>query len=158
MSDEIDATAPYAGFQGRVGRTFAGSEGWWPPRPTAPAGAPNVVVVLVDDLGFADLGCYGSEIATPNVDRLAGAGLRYTDFHVTPMCSPTRAAMLTGLDPHDAGIGAVVHSDAGFPGYAMELTEHAATMAELLRDNGYATFMVGKWHLAKDADQNAAGQ
>ena len=155
--DELDETAPYAGFEGRVGRTFAGSEGWWPPRPTAPEGAPNIVIVLVDDLGFADLGCYGSEIATPNVDRLAAGGLRFTDFHVTPMCSPTRAAMLTGLDPHDAGIGTVVHSDAGFPGYAMELTRHAATIAELLQDDGWSTFMVGKWHLTKDSEQNAAG-
>jgi arylsulfatase A-like enzyme len=158
MTEQSDGTAPYAGFQGRVGRTFAGSESWWPPRPTPPDAAPNIVVVMVDDLGFADLGCYGSEIATPNLDRLAGAGLRYTDFHVTPMCSPTRAALLTGLDAHDAGVGTVVHSDPGFPGYAMELTEHAATIAELLRDNGYATLMVGKWHLTKDSDQNAAGK
>ena len=86
---EFDPIAPYAGFQGTVGRTFARSESWWPPRPTAPEGAPNVVIVLTDDLGYSDLGCYGSEIATPNLDRLAGNGLRYTDFHVTPMCSPT---------------------------------------------------------------------
>lgn len=156
MADEQDLSA-YAGFEGRVGRTFAGSEGWWPPRPTAPEGAPNIVVVLVDDLGFADVGCYGSEISTPHLDRLAAGGLRFTDFHVTPMCSPTRAALLTGLNPHDAGIGTVVHSDAGFPGYAMELTSNAATVGELLQDNGYSTFMVGKWHLTKDSEQNAAG-
>ncbi len=157
MADHLDETAPYAGFGGRVGRTFAGSESWWPDRPTAPEDAPNIVVILTDDLGFADLGCYGSEIATPNIDRLAAGGLRYTDFHVTPMCSPTRAALLTGLNPHDAGVGTVVHADPGFPGYAMELSENAATIAELLRDNGYATMMVGKWHLTGDAHQNAAG-
>src|SRR3954451_15907694 len=144
MADDNDETAPYAGFGGRVGRTFAGSESWWPPRPTAPAQAPNIVIVMVDDLGFADLGCYGSEIATPNIDRLASNGFGFPRFHVTPMCSPTRAALLTGLDPHDAGVGTVVHSDAGFPGYAMELTHNAITVGELLQANGYTTLMVGK--------------
>ena len=90
-----EAAGPYEGFGGRGGRTFAGSESWWPERPRPAADAPNVVVVLVDDLGFADLGCYGSEIPTPNLDRLAGRGLQFTNFHVTPMCSPTRAALLT---------------------------------------------------------------
>jgi arylsulfatase A-like enzyme len=151
-----DGRAPYAGFQGRVGRTFAGSESWWPERPTAPAGAPNVVVMLVDDLGYADVGCYGAEIDTPAIDALASRGVRYTNFHSTPMCSPTRAALLTGLNPHDAGVGSVPHSDAGFPGYAMELTEHASTLAEILRDNGFATMAVGKWHLTLDALHNAA--
>src|SRR5256714_578613 len=79
----------YAGFEGRVGRTFAGSEGWWPQRTAPPVGAPNVIVMMADDLGFADLGCFGSEIATPNLDALAAGGLRYTNFHSTPMCSPT---------------------------------------------------------------------
>jgi len=151
----IDRT--YEGFGGRVGRTFAGSEGWWPPRPEPPSGAPNVVVVLADDLGYSDLGCYGSEIDTPNLDALSAGGLRFTNFHVTPMCSPTRAALLTGVNPHRAGLGTVAHSDAGFPGYAMELADDVATAAEVFRDHGYSTFMVGKWHLAKDSDCSAAG-
>ena len=151
-----DPTAPYAGHQGTVGRVFATSEPWWPPRPTAPEGAPNIVVMLCDDLGYADLGCYGSEIPTPNLDALAGGGLRYTDYHSYPMCSPTRAALLTGLEPHRAGVGPVAHSDPGFPGYAMELTRHAPTLAELLRSDGYQTLMVGKWHLTKDSEQNDA--
>ncbi len=113
--------------------------------------------MLADDLGFADLGCYGSEIETPNLDRLAASGLRYTNFHVTPMCSPTRAALLTGVNPHRAGLGTVAHSDAGFPGYAMELADDVTTAAEIFRDQGYATLMVGKWHLAKDSDCSAAG-
>lgn len=151
-----DPTSAYAGFKGHVGRTFAGSQGWWPDKPRAPRDAPNVLIVLADDLGYADLGCFGSEISTPNFDELAQRGLRYTNFHVTPMCSPTRAALLTGLNPHDAGIGTVVHADPGFPGYAMELTRHSATIAEVLRANGYSTMMVGKWHLTKDSEQNAA--
>jgi arylsulfatase A-like enzyme len=151
------STRRYPGFGGRVSRTFAGSEPWWPDRPQAPDGAPNIVVVLVDDLGYADVGCYGSEIATPTVDALAARGLQYTDFHSTPMCSPTRAALLTGMDPHAAGVGTVAHSDPGFPGYAMELADDVVTLPETLRANGWATYMVGKWHLAKDSDQSDAG-
>ena len=154
---QADPTAPYAGFEGRIGRTFATSDPWWPAQPTAPEGAPNVLIVLADDLGFADLGCYGSEIATPHLDRLADEGVRYTNFHVTPMCSPTRAALLTGVNPHAAGVGTVAQIDPGFPGYGMELPEHVATMAEVFRSNGYATSMVGKWHLAKDWNISDAG-
>jgi arylsulfatase len=154
---DSEPTGPYAGFAGRVGRTFAGSEGWWPPRATAPAGAPNIVVMIVDDLGYSDIGCYGSEIETPNLDAFAERSLQHTNFHSTPMCSPTRAALLTGLNAHAAGVGSVPHSDSGFPGYAMELAENAATIAETLRDNGWSTIAVGKWHLTKDAEQNAAG-
>lgn len=152
-----EAAGPYEGFGGRVGRTFAGSESWWPERPRPAADAPNVVVVLVDDLGFADLGCYGSEIPTPNLDRLAGRGLQFTNFHVTPMCSPTRAALLTGVNPHRAGAGHVANSDPGFPGYAAELADDVATAAELFRDAGYHTIAIGKWHLTKDADLSEAG-
>jgi arylsulfatase A-like enzyme len=151
-------TGTYPGFAGHVGRTFAGSQGAWPDRPTPPAGAPNVVVMLADDLGFADLGCYGSEIDTPHLDALAARGIRSTNFHTAPMCSPTRASLLTGLESHRAGFGTVAHADPGFPGYAMELGPDAATIAEILRDQaGYATMMVGKWHLAKDSDCSAAG-
>ena len=144
-------------FHGTVGRTFAGGEPWWPPRAEAPEGAPNVVIVMVDDLGYSDLACFGSELRTPHVDRLAAEGLRYTNFHVTPMCSPTRASLLTGLNPHLAGVGHVAHSDSGYPGYAMELRPDVSTMPEVFRSAGYATFMVGKWHLSKDSDQSAAG-
>ena len=87
--------------------------------PTAPPDAPNVLVMLVDDLGFSDLGCFGSEIETPALDKLAADGIQYTNFHVNPMCSPTRASLLTGLNSHMAGMGHVAHFDPGFPGYAM---------------------------------------
>lgn len=146
----------YNGFEGTLGRTFAGSHGWWPSRERPPADAPNVVIVLVDDLGYSDLSCYGSEIPTPNIDAVAEAGLQWTNFHVTPMCSPTRAALLTGVNPHRAGAGHVANSDPGFPGYAAELAEDVATLAEHFRASGYATFALGKWHLTKDADMSDA--
>ena len=151
-----DPTIAYAGFGGKVGRVFATSEPSWSHAP-AREGSPNIVVMMCDDLGFADLGCYGSEIPTPNIDRLADEGVRFTDYHSTPMCSPTRAALLTGLEPHRAGMGHVAHSDPGFPGYEMQLTPFAPTLAEVLRGAGYQTLMVGKWHLTKDSNANDAG-
>ena len=102
---------PYQGFEGQIATTVAASQPWWPPRPTAPAGAPNVVIVLCDDLGFSDIGCFGGEIETPHLDRLASESLRLTNFHVAPMCSPTRAALLTGLNHHLAGVATVAHVD-----------------------------------------------
>ena len=155
--DMPEATRAYLGFEGRIGRTIAGSEPWWPPRPRAAAKAPNVVVVLVDDMGYSDIGCFGSEIVTPNLDRLATEGARYTNFHVNSMCSPTRAALLTGRNSHAAGVSYVAHADPGFPGQAMELADDVSTVAEVLRDNGYSTLMVGKWHLCKDSDVTDTG-
>ena len=113
--------------------------------------------MLVDDLGWSDMGCFGGEIDTPNLDAIAGRGLRYTNFHVAAMCSPTRAALLTGLNPHQVGMGSVAQSDPGFAGYTSELATAAPTIAETLRDAGWFTAMVGKWHLCKDSDEHAAG-
>jgi arylsulfatase A-like enzyme len=152
-----DGRGAYPGFEGRVGRVFATSEPSWPRRRTAPQGAPNVVVMVADDLGFSDLGCYGSEILTPHLDALAASGLRYTNFHVAPLCSPTRASLLTGRNAHAVGMGQVAHIDAGFPGYTGELPEHQPSMAEMFRTNGFATLAVGKWHLCKNADLSEAG-
>jgi arylsulfatase A-like enzyme len=156
MTHEIPANA-IPGFPGRIGRTMAGSEPSWPPGPESPPGAPNIVFVLVDDVGFADIGCFGSEISTPHIDALAREGVQFTNFHVNPMCSPTRASLLTGLNPHNAGMGHIAQDDPGFPGYAAELAEDAVTAAEVLRARGYATFMVGKWHLCRDADMQSTG-
>jgi arylsulfatase A-like enzyme len=145
------------GFEGTVRRTMAGSEPHWPADPTAPAGAPNIIFMLVDDVGFADIGCFGGEIRTPHLDRLAAEGVRFSNFHVNPMCSPTRASLLTGLNCHAAGMGHIAQDDPGFPGYRAEIGSNVATAAEVLREQGYATMMVGKWHLCRDTAMSAAG-
>jgi len=149
--------AEYPGFGGRIGRTMAGSQNEWPAEPAPPAGAPNIVFVLVDDVGFSDIGCFGGEINTPNLDRLAAEGVRFTNFHVNPMCSPTRASLLTGLNCHAAGMGHIAQDDPGFPGYRAEIADNVATAAEVLRGAGYATLMVGKWHLCRDTDMSGGG-
>jgi arylsulfatase A-like enzyme len=144
-------------FRGVIGRTRRESTPWWPEPPRAPAGAPSVVVIVLDDVGFADLGCYGSEIATPSMDRLAAGGLRYRNFHVTAMCSPTRACLLTGRNAHAVGMGIIAEWSTGFPGYRGRITRRAATLAEILRDHAYGTLAVGKWHLTPLPEATAAG-
>ncbi len=109
---------------------------------------PNIVVILCDDMGFSDIGCYGGEAETPNLDRLAAGGLRFTQFYNTGRCCPTRASLLTGLYPHQAGVGHMME-DRGFEGYRGELNQHSQTIAEVLRTAGYATFMTGKWHVTQ---------
>jgi len=150
-------TASSTPGSGRIGTTMAGSEPHWPPQPTPPPGSPNVVFVLVDDVGFADIGCFGAEIDTPNLDRLAEGGVRFTNFHVNPMCSPTRASLLTGVNAHAAGMGHIAQDDPGYPGYRSHIANDVATAAEVLRDEGYATFMTGKWHLTPDTSMSAGG-
>ncbi|QCQ93587.1 arylsulfatase [Rhodococcus sp. SGAir0479] len=144
----------YEGFEGRIGRTAADSTPSWPATTTARPGAPNVVVVLVDDMGYSDIGPYGSEIDTPNLDRIAAEGVRFTNYHTTPLCSPSRAALLTGLNPHRAGYGFVANADPGFPGVRLELADDVLTLPEILRAGGYATYAVGKWHLVRDANMS----
>jgi arylsulfatase len=144
-------------FEGTIGKTVADSEAWFDEPPHPGADAPNVVVVLLDDTGFAQFGCYGSDIDTPNVDALAANGLQFTNFHVTPLCSPTRASLLTGRSQHAVGMRAVSNFRTGFPHMLGHISNHAATVAELLREEGYATFCVGKWHLAPMEQCSAAG-
>jgi arylsulfatase A-like enzyme len=107
---------------------------------------PNIIVILVDDMGFSDLGCYGSEIDTPNLDQLAGNGLRYSNFYNTSRCCPTRASLLTGLYSHQAGVGAMMEK-TDKPGYLGHLNRNCVTLAEALKPAGYKTLMTGKWHV-----------
>src|SRR6476620_4433269 len=109
---------------------------------------PNVVIIMADDLGFSDIGCYGGEIPTPNIDRLAAGGLRFTQFYNTGRCCPTRASLLTGLYSHQAGIGHMT-ADDGVPSYRGFLNEHCVTLGDLLRGAGYFTAMTGKWHVGQ---------
>jgi arylsulfatase A-like enzyme len=116
---------------------------------------PNFLLIVVDDMGFSDLGAFGSEIETPNLDALALAGVRLTDFHSAPACSPTRAMLMTGTDHHLVGLGAMIETlrpdFEGAPGYEGQLNDRVVTVAELLRDGGYRTILSGKWHLARRA-------
>src|SRR5262245_8094280 len=107
---------------------------------------PNIIVILADDLGYSDLSCYGGEINTPNLDSLAANGVRFTQFYNTARCCPTRAALLKGLYPHQAGVGHMME-DRGHDGYRGDLNRNAVTIAEVLRPAGYATYAVGKWHV-----------
>jgi arylsulfatase A-like enzyme len=142
-------------FQGKIGRTFSDSRAWWPPLSAPPGGAPNVVVVLLDDVGYAQFGAYGSDIATPTFDRLAAAGRRYANFHTTALCSPTRACLLTGRNHHSNGMARVVELAAGFPGYNATIPKENGFLSEILRLHGYATFAVGKWHLTPGTQMSA---
>ncbi len=144
-------------FHGVIGSTYRTSTPWLEPIARAPEGAPNIVFVVLDDVGFGQLGCYGSDIETPTMDALASGGLRYNNFHTTAMCSPTRACLLTGRNHHAAGMGIIADWCTGYPGYQGEVTRGAATLAEMLGPLGYGTLAIGKWHLTRVRDQSAAG-
>ena len=147
----------YENAEGQIGKIQAESTPWWPTPAHPGDDAPNVVLVLLDDTGFAQLGCFGSDLHTPHMDRLANNGLQYTNFHVTPLCSPSRAALLTGRNHHEVGMRSISNFDSGYPHMRGHISPHAATVAEVLRDEGYTTFAVGKWHLAPMEQASAAG-
>lgn len=144
-------------FQGKIGKTINDSTPWWPLAEESSEKKPNVVVILLDDLGFSQLGCYGSSISTPAIDRLASEGLRYNNFHTTAICSPTRAALLTGRNPHSVGVSFVSEYDSGFPHSRGKIRKDSALLSEVLVDRGYNTFAVGKWHLAPGKEQTNSG-
>jgi arylsulfatase A-like enzyme len=150
------ATQPY---QGVVGRTLAESKEWWPEPVKAPSGAPNVVWILLDDVGFGAAGTFGGLIQTPTFDSLAQNGLRYTNFHTTAICAPTRSALLTGRNSASVHVSGFSHTilSAGFPGWDGKMPSSAGTIAEILRDNGYNTFAVGKYGVTPDEEATDAG-
>jgi arylsulfatase len=137
-------------FRGRIGRYYWESEPHWPPTPAPPPGAPNVLLVLLDDVGFAQFGCFGSDIDTPTFDRLAAGGLRYTNFHTTALCSPTRACVLSGRNHHTCGMGRIIELATGFPGYDARIPRSCGLLPAMLTPHGYAAWAVGKWHLTPD--------
>ena len=143
-------------FPGRIAATFTESRPAWPVPRRAPAGAPNVVLVVLDDVGFAQLGCFGSDLDTPSFDGLAGAGVRYRNFHTTAMCSPTRACLLSGRNPHTCAMGGIPDLAIGFPGYHGRIPRSCGFVSEVLRQAGWATCAVGKWHLAPSDEHHAA--
>ena len=124
---------------------------------TARSEAPNVVMIVLDDLGYAQLGCYGSDIQTPAIDRLARNGLRYNRFHVTGLCSPTRACLLTGHNHHSVGMGFLADIPTAHPGYTGKIPASTPTLPRVLRDSGWSTMAVGKWHLAPRGERTSAG-
>jgi len=141
----------------KIGKTVGESQPYWPDTPRRPKGAPNILVILFDDVGFSDLGCYGSPIETPTMDAIAKRGLQYTGFHTTAMCSTTRAALLTGRNHHSVGVGCLANFDSGFPGYRGKIAKEAGTIAEMLRPHGYRNYMLGKWHVTPLTESGATG-
>jgi arylsulfatase A-like enzyme len=148
---------PAQPFQGVADRTLEGSKAAFIQPVKAPPDAPNILLVLIDDAGFGNPSTFGGPVAAPTLDKLAAEGLRYNRFHVTALCSPTRAAMLSGRNHHAVGFGSISELIGGWPGYSTNWPTSAASIAQILRANGYNTAAIGKWHLTPDAQQGPAG-
>jgi len=132
-------------FQGKIARSYEESEEWWPEETKPPEGAPNVVIFLLDDVGFAQVGSFGGLIPTPNIDKLAANGLRFNNFHTTALCSPSRASLMAGRNPHSIGLGSHALTAMGFPGYNAVMPESAKSVANYLSEYGYINYALGKW-------------
>jgi arylsulfatase A-like enzyme len=163
IADLLPASSPgfASGQQERqrpnIGRSYKDSKPAWELPPQAPKGAPNVIYLVLDDVGYAQLGCFGSQIQTPNIDKIAAGGLRYTNFHTTSLCSPSRACLLTGDNHHTNHLGVITEAATGYPGYDGRMPRSQATVAEILKQTGYSTFYVGKWHQAPPDETSDAG-
>lgn len=144
-------------FEGKIGKTYMDSQEAWPKLPTPAPDAPNIIVILLDDVGFGQTSTFGGLIPTPNFDKLASEGLRYNRFHTTAICGPSRAALLTGRNHHDAGNGFLMEWATGFPNYNTMIPRSTATVGEVLRDNGYTTWWYGKNHNTPDWETSVSG-
>lgn len=141
-------------FKGVIGRTAAESTAWWPEPLRAREGAPNVLYIVLDDVGYGQIANFGGLCETPNFDRLAASGLRYSNFHTTALCSPTRTCLLTGRNHHANAMASIVEVAAGFPGYTGEIPFENGFLSEMLTAHGYAAYAVGKWHLTPHPEMN----
>jgi len=143
---ENESTAENAlPFGGKIARSYEDSEEWWPEPQRPPEGAPNIIIFLLDDTGFAQIGSFGGLISTPNIDRLAENGLRYNNFHTTALCSPSRATLMAGRNPHSIGLGSHALTAMGFPGYNAIVPPTAKSVANYLEEEGYVNYALGKW-------------
>ncbi|HJY86246.1 MAG TPA: sulfatase-like hydrolase/transferase, partial [Candidatus Acidoferrales bacterium] len=148
---------PEAPFKGKIGRTAKDSKPDFPKGVTAPAGAPNILMILTDDVGFGASSTFGGPIQTPNFQRLADSGLRYNMFHTTALCSPTRAALITGRNHHTNASGVITEMATGYPGYNSLISKSSGSVGEVLRENGYNTSWFGKMHNVPDWMSSQAG-
>ena len=138
-------TKKVEGFGGVIAEKYSDSKEWWPPEKRPNKEAPNVIIFLLDDVGFAQVGSFGGLIETPNIDRLAENGLRYNNFHTTALCSPSRATLMAGRNPHSIGLGSHALTAMGFPGYNAMMPESAKSVANYLQEEGYVNYALGKW-------------
>jgi arylsulfatase A-like enzyme len=157
VADELTQYPRGTAFPGTIGRTLESSTPAWPARPTPPAGAPNVMVIVLDDVGYGQLSAFGGLCETPNLDRLADRGLRYSNFQTTALCSPTRGCLLTGRNHHTLGLSAITELSLGFPAHNATMGFEHGFVSEMLLAQGYNTFAVGKWHLTPPEETTPAG-
>lgn len=155
--DRSSLPMTFSEFEGKIDKTYDKSEPKWQTPPTPPKDAPNVIVILLDDVGFGQTSTFGGLIPTPNLDTLASEGLRFNRFHTTAVCGPSRAALLTGRNHHDTGNGFLMEWATGYPNYSTMIPRDTATIGEILRDNGYATWWYGKNHNTPDWETTVAG-
>ena len=156
-ADGTQLPRPDPAFEGKVGETYKESTPSFPRPVRAAKGSPNVLLVLLDDVGFGMCSTFGGPVPTPHLEKLANNGLKFTRFHTTALCSPTRAALLAGRNHHSVGTGVIIEMGTGYPGYTGIIPRSTALVSEVLRDNGYATGMFGKWHNTPEPDISPAG-